>query len=206
MSQHVTIGRTAEPLEPGLPTTRAAEGLPRYRWTRAKLEAAVEAGIFHDDDRFELIGGEIVPMSPKVIRHERVKAALVRHWIQRSPDDVVFVPETTLWLSETDFSEPDFIAFKTSVSLQALRPNTALFGVEVAASSLSYDLGANANRYARAGLTELIVIDADRLRTTVLTQPSDDGYQSKREIDGTTDLKPGGIAKLRVVLNALTLP
>ena len=45
--------------------TRAAEGLPRRRFTVAEVEAMVGAGILDADERVELIGGELVPMSPK---------------------------------------------------------------------------------------------------------------------------------------------
>jgi len=38
-------------------TTRAAEGLPRWRWTTAELEKLVEHGLFPDDVKVELIGG-----------------------------------------------------------------------------------------------------------------------------------------------------
>jgi Uma2 family endonuclease len=47
------------------PTTQAAEGLPRRRWTVAEIERLTAAGYFHEDDRFELLGGEIVAMSRK---------------------------------------------------------------------------------------------------------------------------------------------
>ena len=62
---------------PDLPlTTQAAEGLMRRRLSVVEVEAMVEAGIFAEDERFELIGGEIVPMSPKGIRHEVIKVSL----------------------------------------------------------------------------------------------------------------------------------
>ena len=56
-------------------TTQAAEGLARRRWTVAEIEAMVAAGIIAEDERFELIEGEVVPMSPKGIVHERLKTA-----------------------------------------------------------------------------------------------------------------------------------
>jgi Uma2 family endonuclease len=56
-------------------TTTAAEGLPRRRFTVAELEQMVAAGILDEDERVELIGGEIVPMSPKGNQHEIVKIA-----------------------------------------------------------------------------------------------------------------------------------
>jgi len=50
--------------------THAAEGMPRRSWTVAESEAMVRAGIIDEDERFGLIGGEVVPMSPKSDRHE----------------------------------------------------------------------------------------------------------------------------------------
>ncbi|HJU30937.1 MAG TPA: Uma2 family endonuclease, partial [Hyphomicrobiaceae bacterium] len=61
-------------------TTRAAEGLPRRRWKVAEIREMMAKGIILEDERFELIGGEVVPMSPKGNRHEVVKAALQQHW------------------------------------------------------------------------------------------------------------------------------
>ena len=63
-------------------TTRAAEGMGRRAWTMTDVERMIAAGILRDDERFELIGGEIVPMSPKGAWHENVKRALTRHWIK----------------------------------------------------------------------------------------------------------------------------
>ena len=65
--------------------TSAAEGLPRRRFTVAEVEAMVAAGVMEEDERVELIGGELVPMSPKGRRHETVKTALVDRWIRARP-------------------------------------------------------------------------------------------------------------------------
>ena len=54
-------------------TTHAAENLPRRRWCVAGLEAMVAAGILRDDERLELIGGEVVPLSPNGNQHELLK-------------------------------------------------------------------------------------------------------------------------------------
>lgn len=45
--------------------TMAAEGLPRRRFTVAEVEAMVAVGVMDEDERVELIGGELVPMSPQ---------------------------------------------------------------------------------------------------------------------------------------------
>ena len=80
--------------------TMAAEGLPRRRFTVAEVEAMVAAGVMEEDERVELIGGELVPMSPKGNHHEVVKRALVDRWIRARPEDCHLIQETTFHLSE----------------------------------------------------------------------------------------------------------
>jgi hypothetical protein len=46
-------------------TTRAVDDMPRRRWTVAEIEEMVRVGVIDEDERFELIEGDVVPMSPK---------------------------------------------------------------------------------------------------------------------------------------------
>jgi Uma2 family endonuclease len=89
--------------------TSAAEGLPRRRFTVAEVEAMVAAGVMEEDERVELIGGELVPMSPKGSQHEVLKTALLDRWYRLRPDDVSLTPETTFRLSEDTYLEPDVV-------------------------------------------------------------------------------------------------
>ena len=66
--------------------TSAAEGLPRRRFTVAEVEAMVAAGVMEEDERVELIGGELVPMSPKGSRHEVDQDCALDRWYPRGPD------------------------------------------------------------------------------------------------------------------------
>jgi hypothetical protein len=81
-------------------TTMAAEGLPRRRFTVADIEQMTAAGILEEDERIELIGGEIVPMSAKGNHHEVLKTALTIYWARQLPPDLLFATETTFRLSE----------------------------------------------------------------------------------------------------------
>jgi Uma2 family endonuclease len=144
------------------PVTRAAEGLDRWAFTVAEVERMVEAGVIPADARIEVIGGEIVPMSPKGARHEAIKVALARHWGKRAPDDYVVAQETGLRLNEHTYLEPDFVIFRGDVGLSSLKGPDVLLAVEVADSSLDYDLRRKPLVYAQFGVRELWVIDAAR--------------------------------------------
>jgi Uma2 family endonuclease len=153
------------------PTTQEAEGLPRRRWTVAELERMTEAGILPEDERLELIGGEVVPMSPKGIRHEVLKTNLVIGWARKLPDDLLLTPETTFRLSEDTYIEPDVLVYRQEDGLLGLRGEIALLAVEVADSSLAYDMGRKAAVYARFGVREMWVIDAVRLTVRIHRDP-----------------------------------
>src|SRR3954453_19613970 len=104
--------------------TNAAEGLPRRRFTVAELERMTAAGILEEDERIELIGGEIVPMSPKGNQHEILKAALTLYWVPRLPPDFGLVTETTFRLSTDTYLEPDFVFFAKSSGIRGLSSST----------------------------------------------------------------------------------
>src|ERR1700735_5027690 len=120
--------------------TSAAEGLPRRRFTIAEVEAMVAAGVMEEDERVELIGGELVPMSPKGNYHEVIKATLLRRWYRAVPDDLDLVPETTFRLSEDTYLEPDVVIYPREPGLKGLSQSTVLLVVEVADSSKRYDM------------------------------------------------------------------
>jgi Uma2 family endonuclease len=158
------------------PLTRAAEGLDRWAFTVAEVERMVEAGVIPPDARIEVIGGEIVPMSPKGARHELIKVALNFRWIKRCPEGYLVAPETGLRLDEHTYLEPDFVIFEESVGLTSLRGPQVLLAVEVADSSHDYDLRRKPAVYAKFGVRELWVVDAKRRLVHVHTRPGPEGY------------------------------
>ena len=170
--------------------TSAAEGLPRRRFTIAEVEAMVAAGVMEEDERVELIGGELVPMSPKGNHHEVLKTALLARWYRASPGDVLLTPETTFRLSEDTYLEPDVVIYPRTSGLRGLTGASVLLVVEIADSSLRYDTGRKAALYASFGIRELWVIDAVRLTTRVFREPAADGYRNARDFAPTDQLAP----------------
>jgi Uma2 family endonuclease len=170
--------------------TSAAEGLPRRRFTIAEVEAMVAAGVMEEDERVELIGGELVPMSPKGNHHEVVKTALLRRWYRLAPDHIDLTPETTFRLSEDTYLEPDVVIYPRANGLRGLTGANVLLVVEIADSSLRYDTGRKAALYASFGIRELWVIDAVRLTTRVFREPAADGYRNAQDFAPTDQLAP----------------
>jgi hypothetical protein len=131
--------------------TRAAEGLARRPFTVAEVEPMVEAGIIDGDERVELIGGELVPMSATGRLHEAVKVAINFRWCRLCPETCRLAPETTFRLSDDTYFEPDFVIYPHASGLTGLSQSNVLLVVEIADSSRRYDTGRKAKLYAGFG-------------------------------------------------------
>lgn len=201
MNEHVTTTRqTRAP-------TQAAEGLPRWRWTTAELERCVAAGVIDPDERLELIGGEIVPMSPAGEKHEDVADELAQLWVPPlRPADVRISVERQFNLDELTYTMPDIVVRPAGVSSYRVRGNTALLVIEVADSSWEKDTGAKARIYAAFGVREYWVIDAETLSTRVHLEPSASGFGRVIDVPPTDVLLPHLVPGLAVKLAALNLP
>jgi Uma2 family endonuclease len=185
--------------------TNAAEGLPRRRFTVAELEAMAAAGIVEEDERIELIGGEIVPMSPKGHQHEILKTALTLYWARALPDGLMFTTETTFRLAPDTYLEPDFVFYPKVTGIPGLTAATACLVVEIAESSLGYDLGRKVALYASFEIVELWVIDAARLVAHVHREPSAGAYRSLLTLSKAAQLVPQAAPALAVTLDELEL-
>jgi Uma2 family endonuclease len=169
-------------------TTQAADGMPRRPWKVAEIEAMLRAGIIEENERFELIGGEVVPMSPKGARHEMVKIELNEHLQKTKPDDVSVAPETTLRLDDKSFVEPDFCVYPRRIAPGDMRGHDVLLAIEVADTSLRYDLGRKIGVYAAYGIPEVWVIDALGLVTHVHRALGAEGYREVVERSADDEL------------------
>ena len=83
------------------------------------------------------------------------------------PDDCRLAPETTFRLSEDTYLEPDIVIYPRATGLAGITGPNVLLVVEIADSSLRYDMGRKAELYAAFGVRELWVIDAVKMTTRV---------------------------------------
>jgi Uma2 family endonuclease len=161
--------------------TRAADGLPRWRWTVAEIEKMALDGYFREDERFELVGGEIVPMSPKGRRHEIIRTALAFHLTKQAPDGVFVAAETQFNLNDDTYLNPDILVHPAEVPPPDVRGAEALLVTEVGDTSLHYDMNIKAPMYATDGLRELWVINAATLTTMAHRRPAGKTWNSVTE-------------------------
>jgi len=185
--------------------TIAAEGLPRRAFSVDDVFRMAEIGLIRPDERVELIGGELVPMSPKGSRHSDIEAALNHWWSRTASDRVTLVPNPTLRLSDDGFVEPDLVFVARGTRTRDISPQTILLVIEVADSTLGFDLGRKPALYAAAGLRELWVIDAATGTIHVHRAPSPEGYAVIRAVPPHETIAAAEAPDLRLSLADLDL-
>src|SRR5262245_41241225 len=188
------------------PTTQVADGVPRMRWTLAEFERLIEVGILTEDDRVELIQGELVPMAPKGNRHELVRDEIMNWMIRRLPETLLLSSEIGWRPPEADtYVEPDVLVCPRSFKGVTVPPAEVLLAIEVAHSSLKFDSTTKATLYAALGVRDYWVVDAQTLRTRLHREPSANGYASVVEVPPSETLVPLLAAPLAVRLGDLDL-
>jgi len=144
-----------------------------------------QAGVFSEEDKIELIEGEVVEMSPIGKRH----AACVRRLdriLHRSIGELAIV-SVQAPISIDDFSEPqpDVALLKPSADFYANAhptPQDILVIIEVADTSVEYDRNVKLPLYARAGIQEawLIILPKDVIE--IQNEPKNGKYQKVRRL------------------------
>lgn len=164
--------------------TRAADGLPRRAFTVDDIRRMVDVGVLGEDERFELVEGDLVMMAAKGYSHEIIKSALNLAVVRALPDGMTMGVEMSIELNRNTILEPDLAVFKraslskSAASFSHVSSGELLLAIEVAASSLAYDRGLKAHLYARHRVHEFWVVDANERVTWIHKEPSENGWSS----------------------------
>jgi Uma2 family endonuclease len=161
--------------------TRAAEGFDRRAFTVNEILRMQDAGIISEDENFELIEGEIVPMQAKSHIHELLKSALSVALARVLPETLWMGFETTIYLSENTFVEPDIVVYPRGMKLESVKGSDIVLAIEVAATSLAYDREFKAGLYAKHRFQEYWVVDAPERRTFQFAGPRGKGWRRRAE-------------------------
>jgi Uma2 family endonuclease len=156
---------------------------PRKRWTRAEC-AALEASGIWDQQRLELVHGELISKMGKKRPHVNALVA-VQAWLVRTFGEQFVNPEAPIDVASednpTNEPEPDLVVLaKPSREYRERnpRPSDLRLVVEISDSTLGFDLTAKAELYARAGIIEYWVVDVADRRLIVHRDPSEGLYRS----------------------------
>ena len=152
-----------------------------------------QAGILTEDDRVELLDGEIVQMTPIVSNHADCVNRLNQLLSERLGTRAIVSVQNPVRLSERSEPQPD-------LALLALRPDfyaashpgpvDVLLVIEVAEISVELDRRVKMPLYARAGIREVWLVDLALLQIEVFRNPSPNSYQDMRRVTADQRLFP----------------
>jgi Uma2 family endonuclease len=190
-------------------TSRTLPGEPRvHRWTKDEYYRAAE---LLNEGRVELLGGEIIDMSPIGPQHA-VAVVLAHRALERAMPDFYVRDQLPFDASEDSEPEPDLAVLAGSPrDHRDAHPKQVALIVEVADWSVNYDRGRKASRYAASGVPDYWVMNLPQRQLEVFrdprpdpTQPFGFGYASHTVVpaDGTISplVAPQAIIHVRDLL------
>jgi Uma2 family endonuclease len=155
----------------------------RRRFTVHEYHRMAEAGILHEDDRVELMGGEITEMNPIGGRHAKCVTELVRVLAPLVGEGARVSPQNPVKLDENWEPQPDVAVLRAGERYEAgelPEPEDVLLLIEVADTSLAYDRYVKLPLYARVGIAEVWLVDLNAHVIERHTEPAPDGYRLVR--------------------------
>jgi Uma2 family endonuclease len=158
-------------------------GTERYRFTTEAYFRMAEVGILADDERVELLDGEIIELSPPGYRHAAVVSRLNSLFAPLAGRRVIVRVQDPLVLSRFSAPQPDIALVRYADDFHAHghpRGEDVLLAVEVSDSTVRKDLAWKARIYAAAGIPEYWVVDLTTDRVVVHTSPGSHGYGSQQ--------------------------
>ncbi len=157
------------------------------RFTIDEYNRLAELGFFHEDDRVELIRGEIIPMAAKGTLHSTFCRRLIRELSKlianlgtlQSQDPIIIPPNSE--------PEPDVAILKNKDDdylNSHPTPQDVLLLIEIADSSLKYDQEVKLPLYAQAGISDYWIFNSIENCLETYNEPYQDnigkfGYRRK---------------------------
>ncbi len=155
----------------------------RWQFTSVDFLQMARTGILNEDDRVELIDGEVRVMSPIGPSHSGVGDCLNELLIQALAQRANVRVKSSVLLNEFTQPQPDVAILRRRTDFyrdKLPEPNDILLLIEVADSSRKYDRDEKIPRYAAAGILETWLIDLAAATVKQYLQPAAAGYQSVR--------------------------
>lgn len=157
-----------------------------HKFTVQQYELMLEAGIFAESDRLELINGEIRVMSPIGRKHAVCVAKTARAFQIKLGDRAFIWTQNPIRLSDHSEPQPDLaiLKWRDDFYAEALpTPEDVLLIIEVSDSTIAYDRDVKSPLYAANGIPEMWLFDVNKKVVEGYSQPSASGYKRMQRYD-----------------------
>ena len=166
---------------------------PVFRLGVDAYHQMINAGIFDEDDRVELIEGELRAMPPIKPNHAGKNKRLNRLLTRGAGDDALVAVQDPLTLRPDSEPEPDLMLLRPREDFyENANPTPAdtLLVIEICDTSLRYDQEIKVPLYAAHGVPEVWLLDLKQQRLEIYREPGADGYRVMLRPDPTEMVTP----------------
>jgi Uma2 family endonuclease len=178
----------------------------RRRFTVDEYHKLAQAGVLGEDDRIELIEGELIQMPPIGSLHAGLVGRLDRAFQRHAPQGLVVWSQNPLVLPPSSEPQPDLVLLRPRDDdyLNAL-PSAAdvWLIIEVSDTSLAYDRDVKVPLYAAEGIPECWLVDATARRLEIYRDPGPEGYRTLLRPDRDSTVCPLAVPTAAIELSAL---
>ena len=153
--------------------------LRTHNFTVDEYHRMAEAGVFREDDRIELIDGQVVEMTPIGVAHAGCVNRLTELFSRLAGTTATLSVQNPLILAEHQEPQPDFTVLRRRADGYGARHPRAgdvLLVIEVADTSVESDRRIKIPLYAEAGISEAWLVNLPADRIEVYCKPTGDKY------------------------------
>ncbi len=141
-----------------------------------------QIGVLSEDDRVELIEGEIIPMTPIGNRHASCVMRLIELIMTKLERKVIINPQNPLRLNRYNEPQPDITILKRDPNFYENKTPDAgdtHIVIEIADSSIQHDRKTKRALYAKRGIPEYWLVNLTNNTIEVYTQPEQNTYKTQ---------------------------
>jgi Uma2 family endonuclease len=160
--------------------------MQRRLFTVQEYHLMGEAGILGEDDRVELIEGEIVQMAAIGTRHASSVKRLIAVFSDLDRRRAIIGAQDPIQLTERTEPQPDIVLLQPRADYYATAhpvPSEVLLLIEVSDSTVNFDRDVKVPNYARSGIQEVWLWDLEVNCLEVYRYPTADGYTSMQKFE-----------------------
>jgi len=160
-----------------------------------------DAGVLTEDDRVELLDGQVVEMGPIGAPHASTVARLNAFFVRRFGAHATIWVQNPIVLDRWSEPRPDLCLLAPRPDFYAARhphPRDVLLGVEVMGTSRGYDRALTLPLYAKAELREVWLVDLKAATVEVYRRPALRGYRARSACARGQAIAPVAFPRMRV--------
>jgi Uma2 family endonuclease len=151
--------------------------LTRRRFTVEEFYRLAEVGVLHEDDRIELIDGELIEMAAIGVPHADTVATLTDLAADLIGTGARISVQNPIHLGPRTEPQPDLALIRRRrYSVTHPTPVDIFLVIEVADSSLNYDRDVKVPLYAEAGIAEVWIVNLNGRTIERYSSPRDGRY------------------------------